>query len=124
MTEMFDSSESGLAAPSRAMAKKDRTVARVERVEAIPGQSERLKALRLAYGYAEAAAFARFLDIPIQTYSRFENGGRLSLSAGLVLVRRIPGITLDYLYFGKPDGLPLDVARRLGLLDPPGKRTS
>lgn len=122
--ETLDSPESVRAAFSATMVKTGRPTARPQRVEAIPGQTERLKALRAAYGYSEAAAFARFLDIPAQTYNPFENGARLSLPAALQIVRRIPGMTLDYLYFGKPDGLTLDLARRLGLLDPPGKRSS
>lgn len=119
---MFNSSESVAAAPSRTMGKKGRPSSKPERLEEIPGQAERLRRLWGAYDYPTAAAFARFLDIPLTTYNSFENGAPLSRQAAFRIAQRIPGITLDWLYFGKPDGLPLDVARRLGLLDPPGKR--
>lgn len=100
------------------MGRKGRPTTRPKRVEDIPGQAERLKGIREAYGYPTTAAFARFLDIPVTTYNSFENGAALSRPAVFRIVQKIPGITSDWLYFGKPDGLPLDVARRLGLLGP------
>ena len=106
------------------MGKKGRPTTKPQRIEEIAGQADRLKALRAAYSYPTTAAFARFLDLPVTTYNSFENGAALSRPAAFRICQRIPGMTLDYLYFGKPDGLPLDVARRLGLLGPPGKATS
>ena len=119
--KMFNSSESAAAAPFAMMGKKPRTATKPEHEE-IPGQSGRLRRLRAAYDYRTASSFAAFVQIPVTTYNEFENGAPLSRQAAFKIVQRIPGMTLDWLYFGKPDGLPLDVARRLGLLDPPGKR--
>ncbi len=119
---MFNSSKSAPTAPWRGMVKKGRPAAKPERVEEIPGQAERLRRLWAAWDFPTAAAFARFLDIPLTTYNSFENGAPLSRQAAFRIVQKMPGITLDWLYFDKPDGLPLDVARRLGLFDPPGKR--
>jgi hypothetical protein len=31
-----------------------------------------------------------------------------------LLCEKVPGLTSDWLYFGKPDGLPVELARRLG----------
>jgi hypothetical protein len=122
---MLNSPESVTTAPSGAMTKKGRPATKPERIEQIPGQADRLRRLRDAYGYNTTTAFAVFLGIPITTYSSFENGAPLSRGAAFTIVQKLAGITLDWLYFGKPDGLPLDVARRLGLLDPPsGKRKS
>lgn len=121
---MFNRTESVRAAPSVAMAKKGRPATKPERVEEIPGQADRLRRLRAAYHYETAAAFAAMLGIPITTYNSFENGAPLSRSAAFKIVQKLPGVTLDWLYFGKPDGLPLDIFRRLGLLEPPGKRRS
>jgi hypothetical protein len=105
------------------MAKKGRPATKPERVEEIVGQASRLRRLREAHGYATTAAFARLLDLPITTYNSFENGAALSRQASFRIVQRVPGLTLDWLYFGKPDGLPLDLARRLGLFEAPaGKR--
>lgn len=92
--------------------------------EAIPGQAERLIRLRKALHYDTASGFAAFLDILQQTYSAFENGSPLSRGVVFRLVERIPGLTSDWLYFGNPVGLSVDLARRLGEVGPPGKRTS
>ena len=93
--------------------------------EAIPGQSERLIRLRTALGYETAIGFAAFLGILQQRYSAFENGSPLSREVVFRLVQRVPGLTSDWLYFGNPAGLPLDLARRLGEAGPPpGKRTT
>jgi hypothetical protein len=123
---MFDSTESAPAAPWLAkgepVAKKGRPAAKPERVEEIPGQADRLRRLWTAYDFPTAAAFARFLDIPLTTYNSFENGAPISRRVVFRICERMPGITSDWLYFGKSDGLPFEVLRRLGLLDPPGKR--
>ena len=104
------------------MAKRGRAGERPERVEDIPGQGERLRQLRNAYDYPTSNGFAASLGITPTIYNGYENGIRLSLPSAIRIVRKIPGMTLDWLYFGKADGLPLDVARRLGLLEAPGKR--
>jgi hypothetical protein len=106
------------------MVKKGRPTTRPQRVEEIPGQADRLRRLREAHAYETTAAFARFLDLPITTYNAFENGAGLSRQAAFRIVQRLPGVSLDWLYFGKPDGLPMELARRLGLFEPPGKRRS
>jgi transcriptional regulator with XRE-family HTH domain len=106
------------------MAKKARPATKPERVEEIPGQSDRLKRLRKAYGFETSSAFAAFLDIGLQRWNAFENGSPLSREVVFLLVRKFAGLTSDWLYFGRTDGLPLEVARRLGEFAPPGKRTS
>ena len=88
------------------------------------GQAERLVRLREAVGYPTATAFAKFLGIGQQRWANYENGFPLSREIIFRLVQSIPGLTSDWLYFGKPDGLPVDLARRLGELGPPGKRTT
>jgi hypothetical protein len=80
--------------------------------------------LREAVGYPTATAFAKFLGIGQQRWANYENGFPLSREIIFRLVQSIPGLTSDWLYFGKPDGLPVDLARRLGELGPPGKRTT
>lgn len=88
------------------------------------GQAERLVRLREAFGYPTASAFSQFLEIGQQRWANYENGFPLSREIVFLLVRSIPGLTSDWLYFGKSDGLPVDLARRLGELGPPGKRTT
>ena len=57
-------------------------------------------------------------EVVAETYDRV----LYNIERRQLIVRKIPGVTLDWLYFEKPDGLPLDVARRLGVLESPGKR--
>jgi hypothetical protein len=88
------------------------------------GQAERLVRLREALGYPTATAFAKFLDVGQQRWANFENGFPLSREIIIRLVQSVPGLTSDWLYFGKSGGLPVDLARLLGELGPPGKRTT
>lgn len=83
--------------------------------ESAVGQSDRLKLLRRTLGYETAMAFAAFLELGYTRYHPFEKGQPLSREVAFRLVRKIPGLTLDWLYFGKPDGLPLEFARKLGV---------
>lgn len=117
---MSDSSESWGEAHFRAMGKKGRPSTKPKRLEEIPGQAERLRRLREAYDFPTTAAFARFLDIPLSTYNAFENGWALSRPTIFKICQRVAGVTSDWLYFDKADGLPFEVRRRLGLLEPPG----
>jgi hypothetical protein len=75
--------------------------------------------------YESPGAFAAFLGYSAQRWGNVENGHPLSRDIAFKLVQMCPGLTLDWLYFGKPDGLPLELARRLGEI-PTGraKRTS
>jgi hypothetical protein len=123
---MLDSSESGAVAHLfSSMARKRRDdPARRELHEEVPGQADRLKRIRRALQFETSTAFAAFLDIDSSRYNAFENGRPLSRDVAFRLVRKIPGLSLDWIYFGKADGLPIELARRLGLFDPPGKATT
>lgn len=121
-TEMLGSPESFVSASFRPMAKKGRPATKPERIEEIPGQAERLKRLRTAYGFETSTAFAAFLNIGFQRWNAFENGAPLSREVAFLLVRRFSGLSLDWLYFGRTEALPLELARRLGELD--GNRKS
>lgn len=88
------------------------------------GQAERLVRLREALNYPTATAFAKFLNVGQQRWANYENGFPVSREIIFRLVQSVPGLTSDWLYFGKADGLPVDLARRLGELGPPGKRTT
>jgi hypothetical protein len=121
---MLDSLESMPDAPFVPMAKKASKSTNQEPSEVVPGQSERLRRLRTAFGYPTSTGFAAFLDISVQRWNAFENGAPLSREVAFLLVRKISGLSLDWLYFGKSEALPLELARRLGELGPPGKRTT
>lgn len=75
----------------------------------------RLLALRNASGFGgNQAQFARNLDIPAPTYGNYETG--YSVPAlhpyGMIIANR-GGVTLDYIYRGKFDGIPLQLANEL-----------
>ncbi len=119
---MLDSIESVRPAPSCPMAKagsKKTTASAASDI--VAGQGDRLKRLRETLGYMTATAFADFLEIGITRYHPFEKGVPLSRDVAFLIVRKVPGVSLDWLYFGKPDGLPLELARRLGVF---GNRTT
>lgn len=87
--------------------------------------ARRVRHLRETLGYESPGAFAAVLGYSPQRWGNVENGLPLSRDIAFKLVQIVPGLTLDWLYFGKPDGLPLELARRLGEF-PPGrsKRTT
>jgi len=117
---MFSGVNEQRTAVSLAMPKKPKSTV----TEPIDDQARRLKTLREALGYPSASGFANFLGIGATRYGNFENGTPLSREVVFLLVQSVPGLTSDWLYFGKPGGLPVDLARRLGELGPPGKRNT
>ena len=78
----------------------------------------RLKHLREALGYPSQTAFSAALGVQFNRWKNIEGGGPLSIRVALTIVNRFNGLTLDYLYFGKTDGLSVSMARRLGVLPP------
>jgi hypothetical protein len=80
--------------------------------------AQRAIRLRKAFGYDTATGFAKFLGVSVQRWSNVENGLPLGSQLALIVVRKVPGLTMDWLYLGKPDGLPMALARRLGELEP------
>lgn len=45
--------------------------------------------------------------------SNYENGVPLSRNAAIMLVRKVPGLTTDWLFLGREEGLSVDLRRRL-----------
>ena len=80
--------------------------------------AERCKRLRIVMEYAQSSAFAKFLGVSPQRWNNVEIGMPLSRDLAMTLVRKIPGLTLDWLYRDRSEGLPLDFARRLDALAP------
>lgn len=77
---------------------------------------KRLRHLRQMRGYRHGNTFAAFLGIPSTRWNNLENGYPLSKEVAFLLVRKVPGLSLDWLYFGKTDGLSIRLARQLGEL--------
>lgn len=76
--------------------------------------SERCKRLRLTLEYPQSSSFAKFLGVSPQRWNNVEIGMPLGRDLAMTLTRKIPGLSLDWLYRGRSEGLPLDLARRLG----------
>ena len=77
-----------------------------------PG-ARRLRILRLAEGYENAASWAKYVGIGITQLSNYENGIPISKNAAVQLANRVPGLTTDYLLRGKEEGLSVDLRARL-----------
>jgi transcriptional regulator with XRE-family HTH domain len=73
--------------------------------------AERLKLERKAVAGTQTA-FCKRIGIEIPRWNNFERGFPLSKSIGILLVQKIPGLTLE-LFLGKAEGLPLQLRNEL-----------
>jgi hypothetical protein len=78
--------------------------------------AKRLALLQAALGYKSSGAFAAYLGVTPARWSNIRCGTSLSLQVAKILCKKSPGLTLDWLYFGKVEGLPVAFARELGVL--------
>ena len=58
-------------------------------------------------------AFANFLGVDRGRWNNVECGAPLSKEMALRIVRKFPGVTLDWLFLGRPEGLTAEMARAL-----------
>lgn len=82
--------------------------------------TRRLKALRHFVAGSDAGAqtrFAKQMEIEVKRWNNFERGLPLSKDVAIQLVRKIPGLTLDWLFLGIEDGLPMHLQRKLTTAD-------
>ena len=84
--------------------------------------AERLRLLRSLISGDSQTAFARVLEIDVKRWNNFERGHSLSKDAAFKIVRKFPNVTLDWVYRGKTDGLPVRLQRELE--DAVGKATT
>ena len=75
--------------------------------------ARRLETLRLAVAGGSQTAFAARIGMEVKRWNNFERGLPLSKEAAIQLVRRIPGVTLDWLFLGIEDGLPVKLQREI-----------
>jgi transcriptional regulator with XRE-family HTH domain len=73
----------------------------------------RLRRLREALGFDSARDFAAFLDIPEQTWYHLEKGRRSILPPDAVKVCARTGVSMDWIYRGMEDTLPLHVFKKI-----------
>ncbi|MBR9861990.1 MAG: helix-turn-helix transcriptional regulator [Rhodobacteraceae bacterium] len=73
---------------------------------------KRLKLLRVALGL-KPSEISAVLGIERTYWSRFENGRRpVSMDIAVLLVDRF-GVTLDFIYLGKWEGIPFSTAMKI-----------
>ncbi|MET4238560.1 helix-turn-helix transcriptional regulator [Bradyrhizobium sp. RT10b] len=78
---------------------------------------KRLRTLRIAEGYETALSFANHLGISPARYGNIEAGSNLSIEVAQLIVKKVPGASLDWLYNGKEEALPLGLRQRLGSVE-------
>jgi len=84
---------------------------------------ERIVLIRMALGLTQAE-WARRIDIPKPVLSQQENGLYLPSIQYALRMDEVSGCTLDFLYKGKMNGVPTDLAARMnripkGMKKPP-----
>jgi transcriptional regulator with XRE-family HTH domain len=78
-----------------------------------PELGARIKAAMLERGYKSAAALADAMQVEGSRVRNWANGhGRPTVDQGIV-IKRVLGVTLDWLYEGDPDGVPYALYIRL-----------
>ena len=75
--------------------------------------AQRMRALRAYMGYDQSKKFAEFLGVGVGSYNQIENGGPISKAMAFAMCKKIPGMTLDWVWLGKNDKLPHDIAIKL-----------
>lgn len=73
---------------------------------------QRLRATRRALGYATIRSLANDLDEPEDNLSNWERGVSLVPTQVIHKLKRLKGVTADWIYLGDPAGLPHDLALR------------
>lgn len=77
-----------------------------------PG-ARRLRLLRMAEGGDNSSTWAKRMGMTLPQLSNYENGVPLSRNAAITMVKRVPGLTTDWLFLGREEGLSVDLRRRL-----------
>jgi transcriptional regulator with XRE-family HTH domain len=73
----------------------------------------RLRLLRAAISENNASKFAARIGVSSSRWANYEGDHPVPLAIAQKIIEAVPGLTLDWIYLGKPDGLPLALARRL-----------
>ena len=76
-----------------------------------------MRRLRQYYGPTQVA-FCRRYGFNVSRWANFEAGKPVGQAAALQLIRLIPDLSLDWIYFGSISGLSVEMARKLGELPP------
>ena len=79
-------------------------------------ESKRARRLREAMGFngrGDQQKFAELLNVERGRWNNIECGGPPSKEMALRIVRKFPGVTLDWLFLGRTEGLTAEMARAL-----------
>jgi plasmid maintenance system antidote protein VapI len=76
-------------------------------------ETKRLIALRELHSGDNQTAFATLIGIDVKRWNNFERGSPLSKEIAFILVKKFPGLTTDWLWLGKEEGLPSRLQREL-----------
>ena len=77
--------------------------------------ADRMRRLREVFAVSQGQ-FAKRFGFSRNQWNNFESGMPVGHQAGVRLVKAIPGLTLDWIYFGNPAGLTVQMAEFLGEL--------
>lgn len=102
---MLDSVQESWTASSRLMADP-----REESLEDVAG---RCRLLWRALDHASSAAFAAWLGVSATRWNNVENTGNLSKELAFLLQRKIPGMRVEWLWFGDRAMMPDYLLRKL-----------
>lgn len=70
-------------------------------------QAKRMRRLREVLGYAESCkAFAEKLEVSEQRWNNVENGYPISKDLAIIVARKFPWVTTDWLLMEKGDHVP------------------
>ena len=84
--------------------------------------ARRLRVLR-ASTKRSGPNFAAWIGVEYARWNNYERGYALPAPIALILCQRVPGLTLDWLYRGRLEGMTLDLVRRLEVAES-GKSTT
>jgi hypothetical protein len=82
-----------------------------------PLVAQRLLLLQEAFkgtGRGASARMAECLGITLHRWYNVLRGSPLSIALAQQIVVRFPGVSLDWLYRGRPEGLSCEIAEKLG----------
>jgi hypothetical protein len=70
-----------------------------------PEIAARMKAIRIASGHSSQTDFAGFLGVDVKRWNNVERGFPVSRMMAQILVQKIGGLSLDWIYEGNEAGL-------------------
>ena len=91
-------------------------VENVEKSRKVNDMQTRMRRLREALEGLDHGAQTRFaqqIGIGLTTWNAIENGKDVSIRVARAIIARYPGITLDWIYYGKAEGLTVHMYRLL-----------